>query len=88
MAVPCSSPWRKQLYVKGRNLTARQLVGAIKANCFADEAAAANYHLPLAAIREALVYVEQNADLLRTEGEIERLMHLRGGIARGPQPVP
>jgi hypothetical protein len=25
-------PWRQQLYVKGRNLTARQLVGSMKAN--------------------------------------------------------
>ena len=39
-------PWRKQLYVKGRNLTARQLVGSIQANQMNDEQAAANYRLP------------------------------------------
>ena len=33
-------PWRKQLYVKGRNMTARQLVGSMKANQFDEEAAA------------------------------------------------
>jgi uncharacterized protein (DUF433 family) len=81
-------PWRKQLYVKGRNMTARQLVGSIKANQFDDEKAAANFHLPIDAIREALVYVEKNIELLQTEAEIERLMHKREGATRGAQPVP
>jgi uncharacterized protein (DUF433 family) len=70
-------PWRKQLYVKGRNLTARQLVGAIKANHFTEEAAAENFRLPIEAIREALAYAEQYAQLLATEAEIERLMSKR-----------
>jgi uncharacterized protein (DUF433 family) len=82
-----SHPWRKQLYVKGRNLTARQLVGAIKANRLDEEAAATDYRLPVEAIREALAYVEENKELLETEAEIERLMLKRGGVARGPQAV-
>jgi hypothetical protein len=80
-------PWRKQLYVKGRNMTARQLVGAIKANGFDEAKASDNFKLPVEAIREALAYVEQNRELLETEAEIERLMLKRGGVARGPQPV-
>jgi uncharacterized protein (DUF433 family) len=80
-------PWRKQLYVKGRNMTARQLVGSIQANQLDEEAAAADSHLPVEAVREALVYVERNRELLETEAEIERLMLKRGGVARGPQPV-
>ena len=80
-------PWRKQLYVKGRNMTARQLVGSMKANHLDLEAAAADYHLPVEAVREALAYVERNRELLETETEIERLMLKRGGVARGPQPV-
>jgi hypothetical protein len=59
-------PWRKQLYVKGRNLTARQLVGAMKANHFDEEKAAADYHLPVEAVREAMAYVEENKNLLET----------------------
>lgn len=78
-------PWRQQLYLKGRNLTARQLVGSIKANQLDDEKAAANYRLPIEAIREALAYVEKNGELLETEAEIERLMHKR--VAHVPQPV-
>jgi uncharacterized protein (DUF433 family) len=80
-------PWRQQLYVKGRNLTARQLVGAMKANQLDEAAAAADYRLPVEAIREALAYVESNRQLLETEAEIERLMLKRGGNARGPQAV-
>ena len=78
-------PWRKQLYLKGRNLTARQLVGSIKANQLDDEKAAANHHFPIEAIREALAYVEKYGELLETEAEIERLMHKR--VAHVPQPV-
>ena len=80
-------PWRKQLYIKGRNMTARQLVGSMKANQLDEVAAAADNHLPVEAVREAIVYVESNRELLETEAEIERLMLKRGGAARGPQPV-
>jgi len=80
-------PWRKQLYIKGRNLTARQLVGAMKANNMDERQAAADHDLPVDAIMEALAYVERNRDLLEKESEIERLMLERGGVARGPQAV-
>jgi len=80
-------PWRKQLYIKGRNMTARQLVGSMKANQLDEEAVAADNRVPVEAVREALAYVESNRELLETEAEIERLMLKRGGVARGPQPV-
>jgi uncharacterized protein (DUF433 family) len=80
-------PWRKQLYVKGRNMTARQLVGSMKANRLDEAAAAADYRLPVEAVREAVAYVEGNRELLETEAEIERLMLKRGGVAGGAQPV-
>jgi uncharacterized protein (DUF433 family) len=78
-------PWRKQLYIKGRNMTARQLVGSMKANQLDEQAAAADNHVSVEAVREALLYVENNKELLETEGEIERLMLKRGEVARGPQ---
>src|SRR6266852_9114494 len=80
-------PWRKQLYIKGRNMTARQLVGSMKANQLDEEAAAADNRVPVEAVREAFAYVERNRELLETEAEIERLMLKREGVARGPQPV-
>lgn len=67
-------PWRKQLYIKGRNMTARQLVGSMKANQLDEQAAAADNRLPVEAVREALAYAESNRELLETEAEIERLM--------------
>jgi uncharacterized protein (DUF433 family) len=80
-------PWRRQLYIKGRNMTARQLVGSMMANQLNEEETAADFHLPVDAVREAFAYVEQNRELIEKELEIERLMTERGGVARGPQPV-
>jgi uncharacterized protein (DUF433 family) len=80
-------PWRKQLSVKGRNMTARQLVGSMKANHLDEAAVAADHRVPIEAVREALAYVEANRELLETEAEIERLMLKREEVARGPQPV-
>ena len=69
-------------------MTARQLVGSMKANQLDEEAAAAaDNHVPVEAVREARAYVESNGDLLETEAEIERLMLKRGGAARSPHPV-
>jgi uncharacterized protein (DUF433 family) len=81
-------PWRHQLYVKGRNMTAEQLIGSMRANHFDETQVAADYRVPVEAVREALAYVEANGELLQTEAEIERLMLKRGGVSRGPQPVP
>jgi hypothetical protein len=80
-------PWRKQLYLRGRNMTARQLVGGMRANHLDEGKAAANYGVPIEGVQEALTYVEENKKLLETEAEIERLMLQREGISRGPQPV-
>jgi hypothetical protein len=68
-------------------MTARQLVGSIKANHLDEAAAAADHRLPVEAVRAALAYCERNKELLETEVEIERLMLKRGGVAHGPQPV-
>jgi hypothetical protein len=68
-------------------MTARQLVGSMKANQLDEEAAAADNRLPVEAVGEALAYVESNRDLLETEAEIERLMLKRGGFVPGTQPV-
>src|SRR5437762_13727005 len=62
-------PWRKQLYIKGRNLTARQLIGAMKANHLDAEGVAADHRLPVEAVREALAYVENNRELLESAAE-------------------
>jgi hypothetical protein len=40
-------PWRRQLYIKGRNMTVRQLVGTVQANRFTPEQAAEDLGLPV-----------------------------------------
>ena len=65
-------PWRQQLYVKGRNMTARQLVGSMRANDLDEEKTAADFHLPVEVVREALAYVEANKELLETELELHQ----------------
>lgn len=80
-------PWRRQLYLKGRNLTARQLVGSLRANGHTEEEAARNHSLPVAAVLEAVAYVDANGPLIEFECALERYLVAEGGTARGPQPV-
>jgi uncharacterized protein (DUF433 family) len=81
-------PWRKQLFIKGRNMTVRQLVWSARVNKLTEEQAAVNYDLPVEAIREAFAYAEANRELLDLEGSYERYLLSRGGKRRGPQSVP
>ena len=74
--------------LRSSRLRYRAFVRDYKARQLDEEAAAADNHVPVEAVREALAYVERNRELLETEAEIERLMLKRGGVARGPQPVP
>ena len=81
-------PWRKQLYLKGLNMTVRQLVGGVKANGFTEEQAAANYHLPVEAIREALAYFEANPEVIALDAAYEQYLRKLHGVGRGPESVP
>ena len=72
-------PWRKQLYVKGRNMPAGLLVRRAVAEGMTVEEAAEDYGLPADAVREAIAYSARHADLLEQEGRFERhLTELRG----------
>ena len=52
-------------------MTVRVLVGTIKANGFTDEQAAADQHLPVEAIREALAYFEANPEVIALDHAYE-----------------
>ena len=65
-------PWRKQLYIKGRNMTVRQLIGGVSSNGFSEEEGARNYGLPVEAIREAFAYAEANPEVLERDAAHER----------------
>ena len=81
-------PWRKQLYLKGRNMTVRVLVRTVKSNGFTEEEAAADLHLPVEAIREALAYFEANPEVIALDHAYELYLRKTQGVGRGPQSVP
>ena len=59
--------WKKQLWIKGRNMTVWNLVASMRTNRDTPEIAAKCFRLPIEAIQEALDYYEQNKDLIHTE---------------------
>ncbi|MFA0750848.1 MAG: hypothetical protein SLRJCFUN_001251 [Candidatus Fervidibacter sp.] len=72
-------PWRKQLCIKGRNLTVWQLLTSMWVHQMTPEEVAADYGLPVEAVYEALDYYEKHRELLHAEAEEEK----RRLIARG-----
>ncbi len=81
-------PWRRQASLKDRNMTVRQLVGAIKANKWGEEEAADNYDLPVEAIREAFWFADNNQELLAFETAYENQLLEREGYACEARPLP
>jgi uncharacterized protein (DUF433 family) len=64
--------WRKQLSIKGRRLTAGQLVRWMEANGDTIATAAADWDLPVEAVAEAVEYVARNRQLVDAEFAEER----------------
>ncbi len=74
-----SHPWKKQLFIKGRKLTAAAVWSAILVNKLSYEQAADNWDLPVDAIAEIMTYCEENEKFLEMEaGEEERLLNEKG----------
>lgn len=80
-----SHPWRKQLYIKGRNMTVGQLVYSLRANNLSPEEAAKDFDLSLAAIEEALHYYAHNRELIEMESLAEKRTLQEMGIEIEPQ---
>ena len=70
VSVPHS--WRKQLSIKGRRLTAGQLVDIMESDDLSVEAAAEDFDLPVEAVIEAVDYVARNRPLVLAEAAEER----------------
>jgi uncharacterized protein (DUF433 family) len=70
-------PWRRQLWIKGRNIAAGVLARTAAANGWSPEQAADEYDLPLAAVVEAIRYAETAADLIEAEEAENRLVAKR-----------
>lgn len=66
-----SHPWKKQLYVRGRKLTAATVWASMGVNRLSIEEAADNWDLPQEAIEEIVRYCEANKTLLEAEAAKE-----------------
>jgi uncharacterized protein (DUF433 family) len=64
--------WRRQLSIKGRNVTVGQLVSTVRANRYTPEQASEELELPLTAIYEALAYYAEHRDLIEMEASEEK----------------
>jgi uncharacterized protein (DUF433 family) len=81
--------WRRQLFLKGRNLTVGQLVSTIGANNLSTEQASENLDLPREAIEEALDYYAKNRPLIEAEASAERnWLRERGYLREPPTDLP
>jgi uncharacterized protein (DUF433 family) len=60
-------PWKKQLFIKGRNMTAANLVYTMRKEKMTVEEAAKDFNLPMDAVLEALHYLEHNRPLIELE---------------------
>ncbi len=77
-------PWKRQLFIRGRNMTVRQLVGTVRVNGRSEEEAAKDLDCSPDAIREALRYADANKELLAAEAEYEYLFLSRRGLIHTP----
>jgi uncharacterized protein (DUF433 family) len=82
-----SHPWRRQLYLRGRNMTVGQLVATMNANRLSPEEAAEDMDLPLAQVQEALAYYEAHSDLVNSELREEKCYLQAKGYLVEPPPV-
>jgi len=81
-------PWRRQLFIRGRNMVVRHVMGTMAANGLTPEQTAADLDLPVEAVYEAIAYFHQNEALIQAEVEEERKHLEERGYLREPQPVP
>src|SRR5260370_550344 len=80
-------PWRRQLWLQGRNITVGQLVATMRANHLNPEQAATDLDLPLAQIAEALLYYAEHHELVDRELREDRKRLVARGYAVEPPPV-
>jgi predicted ribosome quality control (RQC) complex YloA/Tae2 family protein len=84
---PRADSWRRQYYLKERNITVGQLVSTIRANNYSLETASENLELPVDVLKEALRYYEQNKELIQQEAAAERQALAAKGFKLEPPPL-
>ncbi len=80
--------WRRQLSIKGSNMTVGQLISTVRANRYTPEQASEELEFPLAAINEALAYYAENRDLIAMEASEERRFLSEQGYPLEPKDLP
>ena len=66
-------PWRRQLWIKGRRMTAGDLARTVEIEGWPAERAADEFDLPVEAVEEAQRYLAANRDLVVAEEQENRL---------------
>jgi len=79
-------PWRRQLWVKGRNITAGDLVRTASIEGWVPEETAHQFDLPLEAVIEALRYAEKARELIAAEEAENRIVAQRYERQSAPLP--
>ncbi len=64
--------WRKQLWLKDRNMTVWHLVASARANRQTPEEVAKDRGLPLEAVLEAFDYYEKNQEVVQADVDEEK----------------
>lgn len=71
----------EQLFIKGRRLTAANVVSSMLAEKFTEEEAANDWSLPVEAVQEAVAYWTQNFELIQREALLVREQLRHDGFA-------
>ena len=79
-------PWRRQLWVKGRNLTAGDVARTALVEGWTPERTAEEFDLPAEAVVEAISYAEIAADLIAAEEAENRIAAGRFEQRHAPLP--
>ncbi len=82
--VPREHAWKKQLWVKGKKLTAFSVWSDIQVNALTRQEAMSNWSLPEAAIDEICAYCEENLALIQAEANEEMLRLRAKGVRLDP----
>lgn len=76
--------WRRQLYVKGSKLCASQVCRDMVANGQTEEEVAADWEIPVEAVREAVRYCAENRALIAAEAREDRQRAAAAGVRLAP----
>ncbi|MGK7954526.1 MAG: hypothetical protein AB4063_04580 [Crocosphaera sp.] len=79
--------WRKQLYIKGRKLTAFGVWSDMMVNGDTLEETADNWEIPLEAVQEVIEYCEAYQDLITAEADSERRYLEERGVPLEPKVI-